>query len=173
MGGFLITPGTLVVEPLQQAPAERVDELAREGPLTPDYAAPVTVQAQYEPRARFDERSVDGLSGHDSTTRITCTVFRRAAAAVGWDPQAVSVSVRDEGLDSEERFTDIFDRPMAEEHAGDRPFVGHSMAQKLAQMHGGSLEPQSVAGGGTLVVLVLPRKNAAQGPVRDAVPAPG
>jgi signal transduction histidine kinase len=73
----------------------------------------------------------------------------------------VTISVTDEASVSVDRFTDLFESVTAYAGAGadpadQRPLLGYPIAQKLATMHGGTLEHGTHGQGGTVVTLRLP-----------------
>lgn len=90
--------------------------------------------------------------------------------AIRCKPRQALVSVTDQAPVSDDRFTDMFESRSAYAGAGadpddPRPFLGHPIAQKLAHMHGGTLEHGPSGDGGTVVVLQLPTEQTSSGEV--------
>ncbi len=83
------------------------------------------------------------------------------ALRIDHDDQNVSITISDQGEHTPTRFRDMFDGMKAgfDDTIDNRPFIGYPIAQKLAAMHGGSLQP-AASENGTIVTLTLPRLQA-------------
>jgi PAS domain S-box-containing protein len=81
---------------------------------------------------------------------------------IGEDADTVRVAVRDRGPgiapDQRERIFEAFHRASA---PGRGVGLGLHVAREIVKLHGGSLEVQDGAGGGTKFVMTLPRENSA------------
>lgn len=99
---------------------------------------------------------------------LECAIHHNPADAsialrIDHDDQSVSITIADQGEHTSTRFTDMFDgmKTGLDDAIDTRPFIGYPIAQKLAVMHGGSLQP-AASENGTTVTLTLPRLQTAK-----------